>query len=261
VRAVDELIDSIANSSEIPSATQRQEIQRELRSHIAEFVDAAREAGRDEDEIEKLVLAHFGDPRQIAHAFAWVYRHERRRFRAVAYAVSTLLLATCLAAAVLAMQAGLAFGSGRAIREVYASRHTAIEVLDILASVAVYLALISLEDLFASRRFPNAALLLTATVCVLMGACRAAGWHSGFLLYGLVAGIFFRALRLFVAPKIARAGIVLVCFTVAGVVSALAWSAASPVALAATSASWLVMGAGYLVMTEVAERIPLKEVR
>jgi hypothetical protein len=261
VRAVNELIDCIANSSGIPSGTQRQEIQRELRSHIEDFVDAAREAGREEDEIEHLVLAHFGDPCQIANAFAWVYRHERRKFRALAYAVSTVLLATCLAAAVLAVQAGLAFGLGRAIRDVYASKHTAIEVLDILASVAVYLGVISLEDLFESPRFYKAALLLTAILTVLMAACRAAGWHSGFLLYGLIAGIFFRALRLFVAPKITRVGIVLMGFAAAGLVSALAWSAGSHVALAASCANWVVIGAGYLVMTDVAERIPLKEVR
>ena len=81
MRAADQLIDSIVNSSQIPSGKRRGEIQRELRSHIEDFVVAAREAGRDQDEIEKLVLANFGDPGQIAQGFAWVYRHERRRLR------------------------------------------------------------------------------------------------------------------------------------------------------------------------------------
>ena len=261
MRAVNEIIECIANSSGIPSGKQRHEIQRELRSHIEDFVAAAREAGRDEDEIEQLVLAHFGDPRQIAHGFAWVYRNERRRRRALAYAVSTVLIASCLAAAVLTIQAGLALGLGREIREVFASRHTVIEALDILTSVAAYLGVISLEGIFERRRFPKAAVLLTAILAALMAACRAAGWHSGFLLYGLVIAIFFRVLQLFVAPKIARAGIVLICFAAAGLVAALAWSPASLGSLAATSANWLAMGVGYLMMTDVAERIPLKEVR
>ncbi len=58
------------------------------------------------------MLANFGDPGQIAQGFAWVYRHERRRLRAFAYTLSTVLLASCLLAAILAMQAGLAFGFG-----------------------------------------------------------------------------------------------------------------------------------------------------
>src|SRR5579862_5242146 len=110
MRATEELIDGIVNSSGVPSGNQRREIQRELRSHIEDFVAAASEAGRGREEIEKLVLENFGDPGQIAQGFAWVYRHERRRLRAVAFALSTLLLASGLSAAILVMQIGLALG-------------------------------------------------------------------------------------------------------------------------------------------------------
>jgi len=116
MRAADELIDCIVNSSEIPSG-KRREIQRELRSHIEDFVGAAREAGRGQDEIEKLVLANFGDPGQITQDFAWVYRHERRTLRAFAFTISTVLLASSLLAAILAMQAGLALGFGTSHHE------------------------------------------------------------------------------------------------------------------------------------------------
>ena len=77
---------------------------------------AAREAGRDQDEIEKFVLANFGDPAQIAQGFAWVYRHERRKLRRFAFTLSTVLLASSLLA-ILAMQAGLAFGFGTPIMQ------------------------------------------------------------------------------------------------------------------------------------------------
>ena len=120
MRAAEELIDCIVNSSRIPPGKRRREIQRELRSHIEDFVVAARLAGREQDEIEQLVLANFGDPGQIAKGFAWVYRHERRRLRAIAYTLSTVLLAGCLLAAILAMQAGLAFGFGTPIMKVLA---------------------------------------------------------------------------------------------------------------------------------------------
>jgi hypothetical protein len=255
MRAADQLIDSIVNSSQIPSGKRRGEIQRELRSHIEDFVVAAREAGRDQDEIEKLALANFGDPGQIAQGFAWVYRHDRRRLRAFTYTLSTVLLASCLLAVILAVQAGLAFGFGTPIMKVLASRHTVIEALDILTSVAVYLGVTSLENVFESHQFQKAALLLTVILTVLMVSCAAAGLHATFLFYGLVTGVFFRAVQRFVTPKIARVGIVAVCFPLAGLVSALLRSPVSHVAPAAICASWLAMGAGYQLMTHLAARV------
>ncbi len=112
---------------------------------------------------------------------------------------------------------------------VLASRHTVIEALDILASVAVYLGVTSLENLFESHRFQKAAFLLTAILAVLIVSCAAAGLPSSFLFYGLVTGVFFRAVQLFVTPMVARAGIVAVCFPLAGLVSALLRSPVSQV--------------------------------
>jgi hypothetical protein len=255
VRRVDEMIGCILNSSRILSRKRRLDIQRELRAHIEDFVLAARDAGRGDDEIEKLVLANFGDPRHIAESFAWVYRHERRRLRAVAYTLSTVLLASSLLAAILAAQAGLAFGFGMPIMRLLASRHTAIEALDILASVAAYLGLISLENLFENHRFPKAAFLLGITLAMLMASSAAAGLHTPFLVFGVANGVFFRAVQLFVTPKVARTGIVLICFPLVGLVSALLRSPLSQVPLAATCASWLIMGAGYQLMTHLAARV------
>jgi hypothetical protein len=255
VQAAEELIDGIVNSSQVPPGKRRREIQRELRAHIEDFVVAAREAGRDQDEIEQLVLANFGDPGQIARGFAWVYRHERRRLRVVAYTLSTMLLASSLIAAILATQAGLAFGFGRPITKLLASRHTVIEALDILASVAVYLGLTSLESLFERRRFQKAAVLLAAILTVLIVSCAAAGLHTPFLIFGLVNGVFFRAVQLLAAPKVARVGVVVVCFPLVGLVLALLRSPVSQVALGTTCISWLVMGVGYQLMTDLAARV------
>jgi hypothetical protein len=253
--APEQLINQIVTSSQILSGRRRHEIQRELRAHIEDFVVAAHGAGRDQDEIEELVLANFGDPCQIAQGFAWVYRHDRRRLRAFVFALSTMLLASSLLGAILAMQAGLAFGFGTPVMKVLASRHTVIEALDILASVAVYLGVTSLENVFESLQFQKAALLLTVIVTVLMVSCAAAGLHTTFLFYGLVTGVFFRAVQRFVTPKVARAGIVAVCFPLAGLVFALQRSPVSHVAVAATCASWLAMGAGYQLMTHLAARV------
>jgi hypothetical protein len=255
VREADELIDSIVNSSRIPSGKRRQEIQRELRSHIEDFVIAARESGRDQSEIEKLVIANFGDPDQIANGFSWVYRHERRRLRALAFTLSTVLLASSLFGAILATQTGLAFGLGTPIMKVLASRHTVTEALDILASVAAYLGMISLENLFKTYPFRKAAALLTLIDTILIASCAAAGLHRTFLIFGLVNGIFSRAVQLFVTRKVARVGAVVVCFPLAGLVLALLRSPVSQVALVATCVSWLAMGIGYQLMANLAARV------
>ncbi|HWE52595.1 MAG TPA: hypothetical protein VG273_22560 [Bryobacteraceae bacterium] len=250
-----ELIDRILSSSRIPSERRRREIQRELGSHVEDFVDAARTAGRDEGEIEQMVAAHFGDPARIARELAWIYRHDRRRLRIFVFMISTVLLASCLSAAILTVQAGLAIGFGTSIMKVLASRHTVIEALDIVASVAAYLGVTLLEELFDRHRFQKAAALLAAILLVLSVLCGAAGLRAGFLVFGLVNGLFFRALQLFITRGIARASIVAVCFPLTGIVIALLRMPGSPVAFAATCASWLAMGAGYQVMTHVASRV------
>ena len=255
MRAAEELIDSIVHSSRIPSGKLRQEIQRELRSHIEDFVIAARESGRDQSEVERLVIANFGDPDQIANGFSWVYRHERRRLRAVAFTLSTVFLASSLFGAILAAQTGVAFGFGIPVMKVLASRHTVIEALDVLASVAAYLGMISLENLFKTQPFRKAAGLLTLIDIILLASCDAGGLHPTFLIFGLVNGIFSRALQLFVTPKLARVGAVAVCFPVAGLVLARLRSPISQVALVATCVSWLAMGIGYQLMAHLAARI------
>jgi len=254
VRRAEELVDRIVNSSQIPSG-RRKEIQRELLSHIDDFVSAALEAGHDEMEIEKLLLANFGDPDQIGKGFAWVYRHERRGLRAVVFALSTILLASALLAAVLAIQTGLALGFRTPVMEVLTSRHTVTEALDILASVAAYLCLPLLESLFKSHQFQKGAFLLTAIDGALIALCAAVGLHTSFLFFGLIDGLLLRAVQLFITSRAARFGLGVVSFPVAGAILAVLRSPVSEVALAATCASWLAMGIGYQLMIHLASRV------
>ena len=255
MRAADQLVENIVNSSQIPSGRRRLDVQRELRSHIEDFMLAARAAGRDDDEIEGLVLANFGDPGQIARGFAWVYRHERRVLRIFVFVLSTVVLASLLSATILAMQAGVAFGRGIPILNVLASRHTVIEALDILSSVAAYVGVTSLERLFDSRQFQKATGLLTLILTVAIASCAAAGVHAPYLIFGFVNGVFFRAIQVFITRRMARIGIVVACFALAGVVSSQLWSPGLQYAAAVNCASWLVMGAGYQLMTDLAARV------
>ena len=173
----DELIHNVVTYSQIPSSRRRREIQRELTAHIEDFIDAARDAGHEEQEIESLLMAHFGDARQVAEGFSHVYRGERRTFLVFAYALSALLIASSLLIAILAIQTSLAFGFGTSISELFASKHTVVQALDIVAFVAVYLGLTSLEALFVRYRFQKAAILLAAIGAVLTLSFRCMGYH------------------------------------------------------------------------------------
>jgi len=254
VNIANELIHNIVNRSQITSK-RKLEIQRELRTHMEDFVAASREAGYQEDEIQKLLLAHFGDPEQIAEDFSRVYSSERRTLLTLAYALSTLSLATCLLIAILVIQTGLALSIGTPLLEVIASRHTRIQALDILAFVAVYLGLISVEARFETHRFRKAALLLLGIVAIPIASCRVAGLPTAFLFYGLITGLFVRAVRLIVPAKVASAVIVPACFALAGVGFALLRSPVSAPDLMATCASWLALGAAYSVMCTLAPRV------
>ena len=55
-------------------------------------------------------------------------------YHALTFTPRQVLLASSLLGAILTAQAGLAFGFGRPIIKVLASRHTVIEALDILAT-------------------------------------------------------------------------------------------------------------------------------
>lgn len=49
----------------------------ELRSHIEDLMDEARDCGHDDADIERIVYQRFGQPEEIARAFANTYRAER----------------------------------------------------------------------------------------------------------------------------------------------------------------------------------------
>jgi hypothetical protein len=252
MRAAEALIREIAASSGIPSGKGRRELVRELRSHVEDFASIARRAGHTDDEIERMVLANFGDPRQVGRNFAWVYRRERTIFRLWAFGLCTLAVAALSSAAILAMQAGAALGFGVPPLAVLASSHTLIEATNILTTVAAYVGFLSLENLFERRRFQKALALLSLVFAILMGGFAFAGLRPAFLLFGFANAVFLRTVQEAVRSWTARLAAVLAYFTLSGLIfSWIRWPRYSY----SVAASWLIMGLGYQLMTGVAARI------
>jgi hypothetical protein len=219
---------------------------RELRAHVEDFVSAGRLSGRSEEDIERLLVERFGDPRQIARQFAWVYRRERAALHLGAFLISTVLVSVAISAAAIAMQAGIAFGFGAPMLRIFGSRHTAIEALDILATAAAYVGLVSLGRFFG-RPFAVLAVVTGGLVAVFA----VTGLPARFVLFGFANGAMLRCVQIAVRHPAARLGAVLACFAVLGAVFFHpSWSG-----FMATAASWSIMGAAYYLMTHVAARV------
>ena len=255
MQAADKLVDLVVNLSRVPWGKRRCEIQRELRSHIEDFVEAARAGGHGDDEIEKMVVASFGDPAQIAGAFAWVYRWERAAAGAGLFLLSSVAVTSLMLGAVLALQAAMAIGFGTPLQKVLASPHTAIEALDIFFTVITYTGLVALERLFDRNRSVKALTLLAVAFAVLTAVGMAVNYRAPFLAFGVVNGAFFRTTQVFVKTGMARTSIVAAALAVLGAISFPAMTFRFPYALAATCASWLTMAAAYRQMPNAVARM------
>ena len=171
------------------------------------------------------------------------------------FLLSTLAVASVLSAGILAMQAGLAIGFGASVVRVIASRHTIIEGLDILSTVAVYTGLLSFERLFEIHRFQKALGALALIFAIAAGGCAAANIHAPFLVFGFVSGVFLRTIQVVMKSNPVRTGVAIAWFAAGGVLSFQAHPSALQYALARTCASWFVMGAGYQLMAGLAPRV------
>jgi hypothetical protein len=246
MRAADALLEKIIEASQIPSGKRRREVERELRGHFEDFVVGARAAGYGEDEIERMAIANFGDPLEVARNFGWVYRRERALLRLWVFGLSTAAVAILIAAGTLTVQAGVAAGFGVP----FSGRHSMIEMWDILATVAVYVGMISVE-----RAFPAWGTRQIMLACV-AGAATGLALHAPFLTFGFASAAFLRAfLRV---PRGRALGWIAtpVCFGAVGVLFWVRWQGTYP--LAAGVASWMVTGAAYQAMTGLAARVDRK---
>ena len=255
MRDSNRLIEEIVALCRIPSARRRHDLGRELRTHVEDFEETARLAGHSDEEVQRMVLASFGDARPIGNNFAWVYRHDRALFQLSSFGICALGVGCVISAVILAIQSVAALGIGERVETVLASRHTIIEVLDILATAVAYVGFLSLENLFERYRFSKALSLLSLTFVIIAGGCFLAGIRAPYVFFGFGGAVFLRAVQRFVNSPTARWLAVPVCFALLPVVLFWMQPKAYPYFAAATVASWLIMGTCYQWMTVLAARL------
>lgn len=255
MHSVDELVEKIVSSSQIPSGRRRLEIARELRAHIEDFALIAREAGHSEEEIRRLVLANFGEPQEIAQGFARVYRCERAILRVSVFLLSTLVAASFISVSVLALQASMAIGLGVPIPLIFGSRHLTLETLYLLSTATAYVGLISLEKLFDGARLGKAIGLLALILTVAGVGLTVANVHAEILLAGSFSGVLLRLIQVVLVNGTARVAVMMVCFALFGVVSANSQSVVLPRQIVLRLLVWATIGVTCHLMTYLAARM------
>jgi hypothetical protein len=136
--------------AKLPGDKHRREVSRELRAHLDDLAEEARSQGYDDKATARIVTLRFGEPQEIAAAFASVYAPERwarRIFQsAILFAVSTVAVVLVISA----VQSIAAMCTAEPILSTFRDIHR--EVFGFAAIAAGYCSLYAGERLFSASR-------------------------------------------------------------------------------------------------------------
>jgi hypothetical protein len=98
VTRLDRIVSRVVLLAKLPGNKLRSEIAKELRAHLEDLAEEARSYGYDEDASARMVKRRFGEPQEIASAFASVYAPERlaKRLAQAALLVITSTIAVVI---------------------------------------------------------------------------------------------------------------------------------------------------------------------
>ena len=184
----DALVQKILGSSKL-AGFDRSEVGAELASHVEDIIEEARAAGRDDRQIEQLVLSRFGDPDEIARQLARVYRPEWRLVRGAEF----------VAQALLAVWLGLPASS------VLSRGHVRTEIGFFAGLALGYLALHFSVRYFQSPIRFKSAVFVAAVFCVIGAVLQAVIPPQGLLLgLGLGCAFLLRTVEALFRRKLVR---------------------------------------------------------
>jgi hypothetical protein len=97
---LDHLVTRVMSLAKLPGNKRGCEVAKELRAHLDDVIEEARSLGYDDEAAARIVRMRFGEPQEIAAAFAVVYAPERWARRilqaAILFAASTIAVAVVL---------------------------------------------------------------------------------------------------------------------------------------------------------------------
>jgi hypothetical protein len=100
VTRLDHIVSRVILGAKLPGKKRRCEVAKELRAHLEDLGEEVRSRGYDDEAIVRIVKMRFGEPQEIAAAYASVYAPERwarRIFQAaLLLTISTIAVAVVL---------------------------------------------------------------------------------------------------------------------------------------------------------------------
>jgi hypothetical protein len=150
VTHLDHIVSRVILLAKLPGNKHRCEVAKELRAHLDDLAEEMRFQGYDEEATARIVRMRFGDPEEVAAAFAFVYAPERWARRILQ---STILFAASTIAVVVVIstvQSIAALCTAESILSTLRDIHR--EVFGFAAIAAGYCSLYAGERLFPTSR-------------------------------------------------------------------------------------------------------------
>lgn len=196
------VIQRVIDLARLRNARCRREIERELRDHLADLMEEARSQGHDEAMVERMAVLRFGDPRQVAAAFASVYAIERWTRRAVACGIMVLASMSAVSLAVGIVQSSAALCTGTPLA--FNGFHW--ELLGLGSIVLGYCSTYLGERLFPTSFVHVVSLSAMIALCVTLGLFSAAPAHAILPCLAFTGAAFARLLQRVPVPLLWLAG-------------------------------------------------------
>jgi uncharacterized protein (UPF0335 family) len=170
VTHLDRIVSRVILLAKLPGNKRRREVEKELRAHLDDLAEEARSQGYDDEATARIVRMRFGEPEEVAAAFASVYATERLANRI--FQASILVTVSTVAVVVVTgiVQSIAAIFTATSVISTLRGLH--YELAGFCAIVAGYCSLYAGERLFPT----SLARALLPSVSLGLGLAAVLGW-------------------------------------------------------------------------------------
>jgi hypothetical protein len=204
VTHLERIVSRVISLAKLPGNNRRAEVAKELRAHLEDLAEEVRSQGYDEEATARIVSMRFGEPQEVAGAFASVYAPERVAKMILQSAILVTASTVAVVVVIGAVQLIAAICTATSIVPILRGIHQ--EVFGFGAITAGYCSVYTGERLFPTSRVK--ALLPSVTLGLWLAAIF--GWlipqHAALPLAAFACAAFGRLLQRVELPFVWFAG-------------------------------------------------------
>jgi hypothetical protein len=170
VTHLNHIVSRVILLAKLPGKKRRCEVERELRTHLDDLAEEARSQGHDDEAAARIARMRFGEPEEVAAAFASVYAAERFAKRILLAAILVTVSTAAVAVVIGTVQSVAAICTATSILSTLRDIHR--ELVGFGAIVAGYCSLYAGERLFPT----SVTRALLPSVTLGLGLAGVFGW-------------------------------------------------------------------------------------